>query len=88
MINNLAANLSTPLSTLYSVEQLDWENETATSAGLSPDIVLGADIVFDKRVIPHLVLTLHRLLQGGGRGFIASTIRNDVMDCIVMEFLI
>ena len=49
----------------------------------SLDVVLGADIVFDSRIIPDLVKTIESLLtktksDKEGVAVIASTIRNEV----------
>lgn len=44
--------------------------------GLCPDVVLGADLVFDPAVVRLLVTTLAALLSRGGVAYIASTIRN------------
>jgi len=63
------------------VEYLDWEQEREDEQ--LPDIVLGADIVYDARVIPSLVKTLTRLLGGGGVAYIVSTIRNGIFISIV-----
>ena len=43
------------------------------------DVVLGADIVFDSRIIPDLVKTIQTLLSRNfnSLAFIASTIRNE-----------
>ena len=70
MKENLSVNLTAEVN--YQVENLDWEMD---EVGFSPDIVLGADIVFDTRIIPDLVRTLAKLLERGAKAIIASTIR-------------
>jgi predicted nicotinamide N-methyase len=61
------------------VEYLDWEQEEeGERSRLLPDVVLGADIVYDARVIPSLVSTLSWLLGAGAVAYIVSTIRNGI----------
>jgi len=72
MKENLSVNLAAEVN--YQVENLDWEMD---EVGFSPDIVLGADIVFDTRIIPDLVRTLAKLLERGAKAIIASTIRRE-----------
>jgi Lysine methyltransferase len=56
------------------VDALDWENPVEGEE--LPDLVLGADIVYDSRIIPALVTTLVKLLSHAGVAYIVSTIRN------------
>jgi predicted nicotinamide N-methyase len=56
------------------VEELDWED--VLEQDQLADVVLGADIVYDSRIIPALVATLIRLLSQSGVAYIVSTIRN------------
>ncbi|KIM88688.1 hypothetical protein PILCRDRAFT_2883 [Piloderma croceum F 1598] len=44
---------------------------------IKPDLILGADLVFDPCLIPALVGTLHISLQHGADAFIALTVRNE-----------
>ena len=73
------------------VEHLDWQHPTPLP--IYPDVVLGADIVFDTTVIPSLVgyiiiilevlitydqvTTLGLLLSPSCEAFIACTVRNE-----------
>lgn len=65
---------------VVKVVDLNWEmftNEIAIEEKITPSIVLGADIVFDKEVIPSLVQTINILVQNKNcEAFIACTIRN------------
>ncbi|XP_033630615.1 protein-lysine N-methyltransferase EEF2KMT-like isoform X2 [Asterias rubens] len=67
-----------------SVECIDWKAfEKNDLQRLNAGVILAADVVFDPRIIEHLVRLLRLLLrcQGDGQGrptaFIASTIRNE-----------
>ena len=76
MLENLRHNLEVNVpSAAARVEHLDWEQVEWTRDRL-PDVVLGADIVYDSRVIPSLVVMLKQLLAAGGIAYIVSTIRN------------
>jgi len=44
---------------------------------IKPNLILGADLVFDPYLIPALVGTLHISLQHGADAFIALTVRNE-----------
>lgn len=57
------------------VDILRWGNPEDYE-GLCPDVILGADLVFDPAVVGLLVMTLATLLSHGGVAYIASTIRN------------
>ncbi len=58
------------------MELLDWEVGPDWSTHL-PDMVVGADIVFDSRVVASLVATLLKLLSPGRSiAYSVSTIRN------------
>ena len=76
---NLRHNLTSDTSS-YSLTTLDWESETPETDNFADvDVVLGADIVFDSRIIPDLVKTIQTLLSRNfnSLAFIASTIRNE-----------
>ena len=76
---NLEHNLASDTSS-YSVATLDWEAETPQTDNFADiDVVLGADIVFDSRIIPDLVKTIKSLINRklDSLAFIASTIRNE-----------
>merc|ERR550517_1580296 len=61
---------------MYSLEVLDWEEEDRRDR--RPDVVLGADIVFDPRISTALVSTIGNLLRKeGSRAIICSTVRNN-----------
>ncbi|XP_071796763.1 protein-lysine N-methyltransferase EEF2KMT-like [Asterias amurensis] len=67
-----------------SVECIDWKDfEKNDLQRLNAGVILAADVVFDPRIIEHLVRLLRLLLrcQGDGQGrptaYIASTIRNE-----------
>lgn len=57
------------------VDILRWGNPEDYKE-LCPDVILGADLVFDPAVVQLLVTTLAALLSHGGVAYIASTIRN------------
>ena len=68
------------------VEELDWESVSESNLPCKPDILLGADIVFDGRVIPSLVNTIHLLLSSSSKAHIACTVRNqDTLDLFLSE---
>ena len=73
---------------MVRVEELDWESVSESSLPCQPDILLGADIVFDGRVIPSLVRTIHLLLSSSSscEAHIACTVRNqDTLDLFLSE---
>ncbi len=78
VLDNLRHNLAVNAAVGGRVEHLDWEQEEGERSRLLPDVVLGADIVYDARVIPSLVRTLSWLLQAGAVAYIVSTIRNGI----------
>ncbi|KAK3090413.1 hypothetical protein FSP39_011643 [Pinctada imbricata] len=64
--------------------KLDWESSNKQFIeSLDPDIILAADVVYDKTIIPALVFVLHILLskttECGEKpvAYVASTIRNE-----------
>eukprot|EP00742_Colponemidia_sp_Colp-10_P005157 GILJ01005507.1.p1 GENE.GILJ01005507.1~~GILJ01005507.1.p1 ORF type:complete len:347 (+),score=42.49 GILJ01005507.1:77-1042(+) len=62
------------------VDVLDWlQVDEMEDCGYHPDIVLAADVVYDKELASHLVKVLEKLLQQPQQPFayIASTIRNE-----------
>jgi predicted nicotinamide N-methyase len=63
-------------SKLNLLSNLIFQAALSASPPFSPDVVLGADIVFDVTVIPSLVSTLRLLLPPSGRAFLACTVRN------------
>ena len=72
---NVEANLSP--GAMYSLEVLDWEEDRKDRR---PDLVLGADIVFDPRILTALVSTIGNLLRKeGSRAIICSTVRNAIV---------
>ncbi|CAN0897101.1 Protein-lysine N-methyltransferase EEF2KMT [Linum grandiflorum] len=64
---------------------LPWESAAETELqSFTPDIVLGADVIYDPSCIPHLVRVLANLLKNGAVGYIASVIRNvDTFNCFL-----
>jgi predicted nicotinamide N-methyase len=78
VLENLRHNLAVNNAVAGRVEHLDWEEEEGERSRLLPDVVLGADIVYDARIIPSLVSTLSRLLGAGAVAYIVSTIRNGI----------
>ena len=79
-------NSSIPGPSVARVDYLDWEVEDEQYP--SADIVLGADIVYDCRVIPGLVNTLIRLLASRGSiAYIVSTIRNGYLQMVPLLFI-
>ena len=80
MNRNLELNLETEKKkepAKYKVLNLNWEAEEESR--LAPDIVLGADIVFDPSLVPSLVSKLFSLLrEKNGTAFICSTIREKI----------
>jgi predicted nicotinamide N-methyase len=78
VLENLRHNLTVNISELKTarVKNLDWDEEEWDHELQLPDIVLGADIVYDPRVIPSLVATLTKLLAPGAVAYIVSTLRN------------
>lgn len=80
VLDNLKTNLemNTELQpTSYEVSFLDWEGASPPSH-LRPDIVVGADIVFDPSLVPGLVATVKALLaRKNGNAYICSTKRNE-----------
>ena len=81
VLDNLKTNLemNTELHpTSYEVSFLDWEGASRPSH-LRPDIVVGADIVFDPSLVPGLVATIKALLaRKNGDAYICSTKRDVV----------
>ncbi|CAN1161363.1 Protein-lysine N-methyltransferase EEF2KMT [Linum perenne] len=71
-------------STLKCIH-LPWESASETELqSFKPDIVLGADVIYDPSCIPHLVRVLASLVKRGAMGYIASVIRNvDTFDCFL-----
>jgi predicted nicotinamide N-methyase len=62
------------------IELIDWETFTKTDmieASLNPDLVIGADIVFDQSIIPALVQTLNTCLDKATLAVIACVERNE-----------
>lgn len=57
----------------HRCEQLLWE---CGWGGEAPEVVLGADLLYDPGVIPALVALLHGLLRAGAQAYIATTLRN------------
>ncbi len=79
VLDNLRHNLAVNNAVAGRVEHLDWEQEEeGERSRLLPDVVLGADIVYDARVIPSLVSTLAWLLGAGAVAYIVSTVRNGI----------
>ena len=86
--HNVEVNLGKDDDTVVRVEELDWESVSESSLPCQPDILLGADIVFDGRVIPSLVRTIHLLLSSSSscEAHIACTVRNqDTLDLFLSE---
>lgn len=61
------------------VAQLDWNQVTQSCLPNVPDIVLGADLVYEASILPSLVLTLHLLLSSSPScvAFLACSQRPD-----------
>ena len=80
MSRNIELNLNrekNSRSVKYKVLNLDWESDEETR--FAPDIVLGADIVFDPSLVPSLVSTISKLLcEKNGTAFICSTVRKQI----------
>lgn len=80
MSRNIELNLNREKksrSVKHKVLNLDWESDEET--GFAPDIVLGADIVFDPSLVPSLVSTISKLLcEKNGTAFICSTVRKQI----------
>ena len=89
VLSNLRHNVEVNLDkggVKVRVEELDWESISESSFQMKPDILLGADIVFDGRVIPSLVSTIHLLLSSSSKAHIACTVRNqDTLDLFLSE---
>ena len=91
VLGNLRHNVEVNLGkddAVVRVEELDWESVSESSLPCKPDILLGADIVFDGRVIPSLVRTIHLLLSSSSscKAHIACTVRNqDTLDLFLSE---
>ena len=86
--HNVEVNLGKDDAVVVKVEELDWESVSESSLPNKPDILLGADIVFDGRVIPSLVRTIHLLLStpSSCKAHIACTVRNqDTLDLFLSE---
>ncbi|EPS65506.1 hypothetical protein M569_09272, partial [Genlisea aurea] len=75
---------------------LPWEEESTSENhlrlhGLKPDVILGADIIYDPLCVPHLVKLLAAVLNRDGHwpgrnpvAYVASVIRNvETFDCFV-----
>jgi len=81
VLSNLRHNvdLSRPAAAVdCQIRQVDWHDQGHVNSLPPVDIVLGADIVFDTRVIPDLVLVIKSLIKRkNGVAVISSTIRND-----------
>ncbi|KAB7500693.1 Protein-lysine N-methyltransferase EEF2KMT [Armadillidium nasatum] len=60
-------------NTSVQIQCLDWE---AFHYSQKYDIILGADVVFDRRLIPHLINVVLKSLNRRGKAIFASTIRN------------
>lgn len=60
------------------VEQLWWGTDDDFLSEQSFDLVLGADVTYDTRVLPDLISTISRLLgrKLGSMAIIAATLRN------------
>ena len=86
--HNVEANLKQKHVRKVKVEDLDWEAVSESSLPSHPDILLGADIVFDGRVIPCLVNTINIFLSVSPScmAHIACTIRNqDTLNLFLSE---
>ena len=91
VLSNLRHNVEVNLGeegAVVMVKELDWESVSESSLAIKPDILLGADIVFDGRVIPSLVRTIHLLLSSTSccKAHIACTVRNqETLDLFLSE---
>merc|ERR1712008_606664 len=91
VLSNLRQNVEVNLGkddSVVRVEELDWESFSESNLPIKPDILLGADIVFDGRVIPSLVHTIHLFLSSSSscEAHIACTVRNqDTLDLFLSE---
>eukprot|EP00088_Acartia_fossae_P045989 TRINITY_DN4960_c0_g1_i1.p1 TRINITY_DN4960_c0_g1~~TRINITY_DN4960_c0_g1_i1.p1 ORF type:complete len:297 (-),score=23.72 TRINITY_DN4960_c0_g1_i1:50-940(-) len=80
VLTNLKLNADHNLAehTNYRIETLDWQQALSYQDTLAqPDLILGADIVFDSRIIPDLVATILQFTKPPCVTLIASTIRNE-----------
>ena len=80
VLTNLKLNVDHNLAehTNYRIETLDWQQAPChEDTWQQPDLILGADIVFDSRIIPDLVATIFKLTKPPCVTLIASTIRNE-----------
>ena len=74
------------------IDCLDWEHFDAKESNShmnACDIVIGADIVFDVSVIPHLIHVIVRFLKdlGTEKVILANCIRNEETDTFFMNEL-
>ena len=74
------------------IDELDWEtfqSKDAICQKFWPDLVIGADIVFDTSVIPHLVNVISRCLSDFGteKVIMANCVRNEATDAYFMKYL-
>ena len=65
-------------SKVVSVQVLDWTDFDVPEA--VPDLVIGADIVFDTTVIPYLVKTISNFVRSGANALLANCIRDEATD--------
>lgn len=85
--SNIEANFPDGLaSSRAEVKVLDWEDFASCSGGNERcDLVIGADIVFDGSVIPHLVKCLVKLDRPA---VLASCVRDEATDNLFRQQLI
>ena len=74
------------------IDELDWEtfqSKNVICQEFWPDLVIGADIVFDTSVIPHLVNVISRCLSdlGTEKVIMANCVRNEATDDYFMKYL-
>ena len=74
------------------IDELDWEtfqSKDVICQEFWPDLVIGADIVFDTSVIPHLVNVISRCLSDFGteKVIMANCVRNEATDAYFMKYL-
>ena len=74
------------------IDELDWEtfqSKDVTCQEFWPDLVIGADIVFDTSIIPHLVNVISRCLSdlGTEKVIMANCVRNETTDAYFMKYL-
>ncbi|TPX38164.1 hypothetical protein SmJEL517_g00153 [Synchytrium microbalum] len=74
VVDNLIQNVELNQCSNVKVKVVDWEDKCTIGQVPASSFVLGADIVFDPVLIPHLLSTLDALM--GDEAYIASTIRN------------